>query len=325
MIRVAGASEIGGAARERRDVESRRASGESRQASHLGSGIWNLGFNGGGEGRGGAAWVRESDCPQITHWIDLCVRRAPFDCPRILKLPSRKQQDMWEIGSRRLRLGKRLTRCIMQRAIVIAHHLILTAYGWWLPNDPRGSGSRAVGSDVIAELGELHQGRRRVQPPSAEIREFYSRAEGVLKFPLLEFSADEIRTAADGFADAVEQHRYTCYACAVMPDHVHLLIRKHRDSAEQMIENLQESCRLRLGNSGLRSPDHPVWSRAVWKVFLDHPDDIRRTIRYIRQNPVKRREPLQEWAFVSEYDGWPLHEGHNPNSPYARRLRECGR
>ena len=24
--------------------------------------------------------------------------------------------------------------------IVIAHHLIWTAYGWWLPNDPRGSG-----------------------------------------------------------------------------------------------------------------------------------------------------------------------------------------
>ena len=67
----------------------------------------------------------------------------------------------------------------MKRAIVIAHHLILTAYGWWLPNDPRGSGSPAVASDVIAELGELHQGRRRVQPPSAAIREFYTRSVGV--------------------------------------------------------------------------------------------------------------------------------------------------
>ena len=32
----------------------------------------------------------------------------------------------------------------MPRPIVIAHHLIWTVYGTWLPNDPRGSGSRAI-------------------------------------------------------------------------------------------------------------------------------------------------------------------------------------
>ena len=213
----------------------------------------------------------------------------------------------------------------MPRAIVIAHHLILTAYGWWLPNDPRGSGSRTVGSDVIAELGELHLGRRRVQPPLATIREFYERAEGVLKFPLLEFTSSEIPAIAEGLGEAVGGHRYTCYACAVMPDHVHLLIRKHGDKAERIIENVQESVRLRLGSLGLRASDHPVWSQSVWKVFLGHPDDIRRTIRYIRNNPPKQRMPAQDWAFVVEYDGWPLHAGHNPNSPYAKRLRECGR
>jgi hypothetical protein len=40
-----------------------------------------------------------------------------------------------------------------QRPIVIAHHLIWTNYGWWLPNDPRGSLSRTIASDLIAELG----------------------------------------------------------------------------------------------------------------------------------------------------------------------------
>ncbi len=42
-----------------------------------------------------------------------------------------------------------------------AHHLIWTAYGWWLPNDSRGSMSRFIASDPIAELGELHHGRKR--------------------------------------------------------------------------------------------------------------------------------------------------------------------
>ena len=40
--------------------------------------------------------------------------------------------------------------------MVIGYHLIWTAYGWWLPNDPRGSMSRLIRSDIIAELGELH-------------------------------------------------------------------------------------------------------------------------------------------------------------------------
>ena len=73
----------------------------------------------------------------------------------------------------------------MPNPIVIAYHLIWTAYGWWLPNDPRGSNSKFVQSDVIFDLGNLHQGRKRVQPASSEIRTFYDSAEGRLKHALL--------------------------------------------------------------------------------------------------------------------------------------------
>src|SRR5262249_52242363 len=75
-----------------------------------------------------------------------------------------------------------------------------------------------------------------------------------------------------------EQH-YTCYACAIMPDHVHILIRKHRHQAEEIIERLKEESRLRLVAAGQRCADHPTWTGGVgWKVFLDHPDEVRRTI-----------------------------------------------
>jgi REP element-mobilizing transposase RayT len=137
-----------------------------------------------------------------------------------------------------------------------------------LPSDPRGRCSQTVGNDIIAELGELHRGRRRAQPPSPVIREFYARADGVLKYPLLEFSSSEIRTIADKFAQAMGQYRYTCYACAIMPDHVHLLIRKHRDKGEQMIESLQEFTRLRFSGSPQRGPNHPLWAKSGWKVFF---------------------------------------------------------
>ena len=205
--------------------------------------------------------------------------------------------------------------------MVIAYHLIWTAYGYWLPNDPRGSMSKTIACDVIAELGALHYGRKKVQPAAREVREFRDRARNVLKYSLLDFKLPDISAIADGLAEAIRRQSYTCYACAIMPDHVHALIRKHKHQAEDMLENLQESSALWLRTAGLRSCDHPVWGGPGWKVFLDTPTDICRTIRYIEENPVKWRLPGQQWPFVKTYDGWPLHPGHSPNSPYARSLR----
>jgi hypothetical protein len=110
-----------------------------------------------------------------------------------------------------------------------------------------------------------------------------------------------------------------------MPDHVHLLVRKHRHEAEEMAENLIASSRKALINAGHRASTHPTWIAGHWKVFLDHPDEIRRTIRYIEKNPEKDGLPAQNWHFVKPYDGWPLHPGHSLNSPYVRALRAAGR
>jgi REP element-mobilizing transposase RayT len=212
--------------------------------------------------------------------------------------------------------------CDGKKQMVIAYHLIWAAYGYWLPNDPRGSTSRSIACDVIAELGSLHYGRKKVQPSAREVKEFHEHARRVLKHPLLDFEPSDFAIIADGIAEAIHQHNYTCYACAIMPDHVHALIRKHRHQAEDMLENLQQSTRLRLRMAGLRSSDHPTWGGPGWKVFLDTPTDIRRSIRYTDENPPKWRLPRQLWPFVKQYDGWPLHRGNRPHSPYARSLRE---
>jgi REP element-mobilizing transposase RayT len=214
----------------------------------------------------------------------------------------------------------------MHNPLVIAYHLVWTAYGWWLPNDPRGSGSRTVRTNLIAELGELHFGRKKVQPAGRLIREFYGEAADHLKHPLLTFDEAARCEIATAFSDVIAGERYTCYACAIMPDHVHLLIRKHKHSAEEMIEALKTQSRLRLSARGLRSVTHPTWTAGIGcKVFLDHPDEIRRTIRYIENNPLPLGLPIQRWPFITPYDGWPLHPGHSPNSPYALRLRAAGR
>lgn len=87
-----------------------------------------------------------------------------------------------------------------------------------------------------------------------------------------------------------------------MPDHVHILIRKHRDMPEEMILAFQDASREAV--LSLRDTNHPVWGGPGWKVYLETADDIRRTIRYIENNPVKIGRPRQTWDFVQTYDGW---------------------
>lgn len=213
----------------------------------------------------------------------------------------------------------------MPNPIVIAHHLVWTVYGRWLPNDPRGSNSEYIACDAIAELGELHHGRKRVQPAGWLIRDFYSKASDVLAYPLLTFDEATRHEVGAAFGEVVGAERYTCYACVVMPDHVHLLVRKHKHTAEQIIANFQSASRTHLAESHLRTTDHPTWGGPGWKVFLDHPDEVRRTITYIEKNPLPYRLPVQQWAFVTPYDNWPLHIGHSPNSPYVKALKAAGR
>jgi REP element-mobilizing transposase RayT len=188
--------------------------------------------------------------------------------------------------------------------IVIAYHLVWTAYGTWLPNDPRGSGSHHVATPTLAELGELHFGRRPVQPPPRVVREFYRRAEPRLIHPVIRFDARQIEVIAAAFAEEIHAKRYTCYACAILSDHAHLVIRKHKHRAEAMIENLQRASRLRLSREVEIPPDHPVWTEGGWKSVLDSPEAVRATARYVQRNPIKADLPAQSWNFVTPYEGW---------------------
>ena len=153
---------------------------------------------------------------------------------------------------------------------VIAYHLIWTAYGTWLPNDPRGSGSTSVNTPELAELGDPHFGRKRVQPSRSEVKELYSEAAEKLSFPIVRFDEQQRHAVGESFLEIIHKFKYTCYACAIMPDHVHLVIRKHRDSSEQMIRNFQGMSRAKLLSTDVVPTDHPVWTKRGWKVVLEY-------------------------------------------------------
>lgn len=212
-----------------------------------------------------------------------------------------------------------------EQLLVIAYHLIWTAYGTWLPNDPRGGGSAGISCRLIRELGELHLGRKRIQPTRYELRRFIEQAADSLRYPILRFDENARATVANAFQRVVDREKLTCYACCIMPDHVHMIIRKHRLGYEEMMDFLREESRNRLIEAKFCDDDHPLWSAGWgWGVFLDHPDDVRRTIPYVENNSLPLKLPIQRWPFVKPYDGWPLHPGHSPNSPYVKRMRAAG-
>lgn len=188
---------------------------------------------------------------------------------------------------------------------IIAQHLILHGYGHWLPNDPRGSGSDEVREEKLQELGPIHPGRKTVQPPRSELREFYRQANPKLDFTPIWFEDAKRQVVGGAFAEVVRSQRYTVYACAVLKNHAHLCVRRHRDDARTMWSHFADASRSALRSLPGVADDHPVWSIRPYKVFLYTPEDVRRVVAYIESNPVKERLAPQNWALVTPYDGWP--------------------
>lgn len=90
---------------------------------------------------------------------------------------------------------------IKRNRIIIAHHLVLMGYGHWFPNDIRGSGSDEIRKELIRELGEIHHGRKRIQPSKPELRAFHRLAEPLLEQPVLWFDYANDNPGKEGLDD----------------------------------------------------------------------------------------------------------------------------
>src|SRR5690348_1880889 len=104
------------------------------------------------------------------------------------------------IGSR-LSFGANLKKRVPRR--VIGHHLILTGYAHWLPNDPRGSGSTELKQEKLADLGPIHYGRKKIQPPRHELKHFYREANQHLQFQPFWFDSAKRQALSEAFFSVI--------------------------------------------------------------------------------------------------------------------------
>jgi hypothetical protein len=179
-------------------------------------------------------------------------------------------------------------------------------------NDPRGSGSSDFADLKFEPLGPIHFERKdhEAQPTREELREFHRRHQELLNFPVFWIDETIRGEVASAIAEVIRLRGYTCYACAICGNHLHLVIRKHKDHPTAIWDNFAEDIRSRLR---LRFPDrisvnHPVISARPYKVYLSSQAEVNGRINYINDNPVKEGLPPQQWEFVNAYDNWPMHK-----------------
>src|SRR5438270_709844 len=109
--------------------------------------------------------------------------------------------------------------------MIVGYHVIFSVYGFWLPNDPRGSWSDFVGSWDLFRYGPATKTtERRSLAYRAHDRAARLAAKGALKYPAVEFTGLQARAVARGFAAYVARAGLPVWACAILPDHVHLVV-----------------------------------------------------------------------------------------------------
>ena len=172
--------------------------------------------------------------------------------------------------------------------MIVGYHVIFGTYGFWLPNDPRGSWSTFVGSWELFRYGPATKTtERRSLAYDSHDKALRLQAKAALKRPAVNFTDPQTTAVARGFANYAAKSGLAIFACAVMPDHVHLVTGRPDMKIEQAVIQLKGAATEQLVAENL----HPFgderdakgrppkcFARGEWKVFLD-PEDVERAIR----------------------------------------------
>jgi REP element-mobilizing transposase RayT len=197
------------------------------------------------------------------------------------------------------------------RPRVIAYHLILTAYGFWLPNDPRGSWSEFVRSWELLRFGPATKtNTHRSVAHHSHDRELRQAAKRALAREPVQFTGEQCRAIGMGFFNYCRRTGCKIYACSILPTHAHLVVGRMEYGIEHVANLLKGAATTELSRRDLHPfADEPYrngklptpWVRHQWSCFLDSENDILRAIEYVKNNPIKDGKPAQKWSCVIPY------------------------
>jgi REP element-mobilizing transposase RayT len=197
---------------------------------------------------------------------------------------------------------------IMSPPPIIAYHIVFGAYGFWLPNDPRGSWSKYVFADRLKRFGPPQLIRREV---TAEAEVLRQQMKAELKYPPVRFDGIQARAIGRGFRDILHKLRMPAYAAAIMPDHVHIVVGRRDMYAEDIARHLKRAASRKMRKEGVlpmlefqdeEGATPTSWERGGWKVFLHTPEEIELAMQYVNDNPIVAGLPTQHWNFIQQFE-----------------------
>ena len=192
--------------------------------------------------------------------------------------------------------------------MLLGAHLIFSAYGFWLPNDPRGSWSDFVASWELLQFGKATKvlTTRSVAHVSHNVA-LRKAAKRSLNHVEIRFNGAQALSIAKGFAKAAREIDLGIYACSILPSHVHLVVGANRIHFQFVAGRLKSYATRSLREQGidpmqghLDGSGHPQspWGSKLWKVYINDEQHLRQAIRYVEKNPLKEGKPVQRWSFI---------------------------
>jgi len=176
--------------------------------------------------------------------------------------------------------------------MIIAYHAVFTTYGTWLPNDPRGSYSKAIYNERLRMLGRIKYGRQQPGPHRAMLLEFWGAAAPRLGRPTFLIDENSRQIIGSAFGAVIQRLRIEAPACAIMNDHVHILVLRSKYRIEYIINQLKGAATRALGL------ENTPWTRSFWKVFIADSGALVAAANYIQANPPSAGLAVQSWDFV---------------------------
>jgi len=200
------------------------------------------------------------------------------------------------------------------KEIVLGCHIIITAYGFWLPNDPRGSWSDYVAAwELFRFAGKATKvDTRRSVANRPHDREARLSAKRTLKWPAVTWDGKQAVAISRGFKEVARHWGLWIYACSVLPEHVHLVIGRCDRNIRQVMNQFkgrasQQMVALEIHpfqkDQDVRGERPTCWARKGWNVFLDSHSGMRKAIEYVEENPSKEGKRRQTWSFIQPYHG----------------------
>ena len=189
------------------------------------------------------------------------------------------------------------------------YHAIFTAYGFWLPNDPRGSWSDFVQAYELYRFGgpatTVNDKRSYAHDPHNVT--FRRQAKEHLKYSPARFDEACRQSIARGFSRACAEFGFKIHAASIGFDHVHIVSSRdaHRD-----IENIVAVLKARATAQMKLDGTHPMraydpiptpWAKGCWSVFIENEVQLKNAIDYVTRHPQKEGLPPQNWDFITPY------------------------